>query len=87
MARLQSLTQQHFLERQAAPLGSRMFSGLSGTSEGVPRMHPLKSSMPVMKAGSLIHGLRLKSMARPASLMKMPRMGSLMKMPRLGGMR
>jgi len=66
MARLQSVTQQHFLERQASPLGSRYFSGMSGTSEGVPRMHPLTSNMSsAFKAGGLIHSLRMKKIGFP----------------------
>jgi len=61
VARLQSVTQQHFLERQASPLGSRYFSGMSGTSEGVPKMHPLTSNMAsAFKAGGLIHSLRMR---------------------------
>ena len=79
MPRIQSLTQQHFLERNASPMGSRMFSGMSGTSEGVPRMHPLKTNMgAAFKATSLIHGLR---MSKPRIGMRMPRIG--MGMPRL----
>lgn len=70
MARLQSLTQQHFLERQTAPTSSRMISGMSGTSEGVPRMHPLKSSMPVFKSSSLLHSLRMRKLPS----LRMPRL-------------
>lgn len=70
MARLQELTQLHALERASGPTPSRMLSGLSGESEGVPRMHPLKSSNPVFKAGSLIHGLRIKKFKMPG--MRMP---------------
>ena len=82
MPRIQALTQQHFLERQEAPSSSLMFSGIAGSSEGVPKMHPLKSSMPSLKAGSLIHGLRLKTSIKAARL---PKMGSALKLPRLGG--
>lgn len=62
MPRLQAISQQHFLERQDSPTSSRMFSGLSGTSEGVPRMHPLTSNMgAAFKAGGLIHSLRMRT--------------------------
>jgi hypothetical protein len=44
-----------------------------GGSGGIPKMHPLKSSMPSLKAGSLIHGLRMQ---KP----RMPRLG----LPRIG---
>jgi len=61
--RLQAISQQHFLERQASPVGSRYFSGMSGTSEGVPKMHPLTSNMSsAFKAGGLIHSLRMKKL-------------------------
>jgi hypothetical protein len=66
--RLQAITQQHFQERQMTPMTSKMIEGGTG---GVPKMHPLKSSMPSLKAGSLIHGLRL----RAPRAMRMPRMG------------
>ena len=65
MARIQALTQEHALERSFAPTGSRMVSGMSGASEGVPTMHPLKSSGPVFKAGNLIHLLRIKKFSMP----------------------
>lgn len=74
MARLQSLTQQHFLERQSAPTSSKMISGMSGVSEGVPRMHPLKSSMPVLRAASMIHGLRMKKPSLRLPSLRMPRL-------------
>lgn len=74
MARLQSITQQHFLERQSSPMSSRMVTGMSGTSEGVPRMHPLKSSMPVFKAGNLIHSLRMKKSSMRLPSLRMPRL-------------
>jgi hypothetical protein len=80
MARLQSLQQQHSLERSFAPTSSKSISGMSGTSEGVPRMHPLKSSLPSLKAASLIHGLKMKKFSMPK--IKMAGM-KLMKMPRL----
>lgn len=80
MPRIQGLSQQHFLERQIAPTSSRMFSGISGASEGVPKMHPLKSSMgAAFKATSLIHGLRMKTSLKAA---KLPKLGSMMKMPK-----
>lgn len=79
MPRIQGLSQQHFLERQIAPTSSRMFSGISGASEGVPKMHPLKSSMgAAFKATSLIHGLRMAKMKtmrtglKPMGMPKMP---------------
>jgi hypothetical protein len=53
------------LERSIAPTSSSRIAGMSGISEGVPKMHPLKSSMPALKAGSMIHGLRLKSFKVP----------------------
>jgi hypothetical protein len=68
MALLQSLRQQRFTERLAAPTSSRMVSGMSGLSEGVPKMHPLKSSLPALKAGSMIHGLRIKKFKLPGLL-------------------
>lgn len=81
MARLQSLIQQHSLERSAAPTGSKMFSGMSGSSEGVPKMHQLKSSMPSLKAASMIHGLKMKKFTLP----KMKTGGmKMMKLPKLG---
>lgn len=74
MPRIQGIAQQHFLERQAAPSGSRMFSGMSGTSEGVPRMHPLTSNMgAAFKAGGLIHSLRIRT----------PKLAGIPKLPRL----
>ena len=79
MAILQSLRQQHFLERSAAPMSSRMFTGMSG---GVPKMHPLKSSMPALKASSMIHGLRIKKFSMPKLRMPGLKMPSL-RMPRL----
>lgn len=75
MAILQSLRQQHFLERSMAPTSSRMLSGMSGVSEGVPKFHSLKSSMPsVMKSTSLMHGLRIKkfSLKMPSLKIRMP---------------
>jgi hypothetical protein len=87
MARIQALTQQHSLERASGPTPERFLSGMSGLSEGVPRMHPLGSSNPVFKAGNLVHLLRIKSF-------KMPKMSTGVKMPSLrpprlgfGGMR
>ena len=75
MARLQSLTQQHFLERGLEPTTSRFIGGISGTSEGVPKMHPLKSSMPVFRASSLLHGLRMRkpSLRLPSLSVRVPR--------------
>jgi len=73
MARLQSLTQQHFLERENAPISSRMVGGMSGKSEGVPRMHPLKSSMPTLKASSLLHKLRIKKISMRMPSLRLPR--------------
>lgn len=74
MARLQSLTQQHFLERQSAPTMSRMITGMSGSSEGVPRMHPLKSSMPVFRASTMIHSLRIKRPSLRLPTLRLPRL-------------
>lgn len=77
MARLQSLIQMHSLERAAGPTPSRMLSGLSGSSEGVPKMHPLKSSFPVFKASSLLHGLSIKkprAFKMPTPKLHMPRL-------------
>lgn len=73
MARIQGLIQEHALERSFEPTPSRFISGMSGISEGVPRMHPLKSSFPVFRASSLLHGLRIRT----------PRIGG-MGLPRLG---
>ena len=72
MAILQSMRQQHFLERSAAPSPSRMIQGLSGFSEGVPKMHPLKSSLPTIKAASMIHNLKIKKFRLPG--LKLPRL-------------
>jgi len=58
MARLQALKQQRFLETSDAPTSSRQ---VTGGSDGVPKMHPMKSSMPVFKASSMIHALHTKS--------------------------
>jgi hypothetical protein len=80
MPRLQSLQQQHSLEKSLAPVSSKMLSGMSGFSEGVPKMHPLKSSMPSIKAASMIHGLKMKKFTLP----KMKTGGmKMMRMPRL----
>lgn len=78
MARIQALTQQHAFEHSSAPISSRMMSGMSGVSEGVPKMHPLKSSGPIFKASSLLHIAKFK-----APGLKKPRMGG-MGMPRMG---
>lgn len=84
MARIQSLLQQHSFERSLSPTPSRFVSGMSGISEGVPKMHPLPSSNPVFKAGNLVHLLRIKSFKMPglrSPSLKAPRMG--VGMPRL----
>ena len=87
MARLQSLQQQHSLERSFAPTSSKMITGMSGTSEGVPRSSLKISSMKApslklkgaaMKASSLIHGLRLKKFHMPSL-----KMAKFSKMPKL----
>jgi hypothetical protein len=70
MALMQSLRQQHFVEKSAAPTSSRMIEGMSGLSEGVPKMHPLKSSMPVLKAASMMHNLKIKKFKMPS--LKLP---------------
>lgn len=83
MARIQSLVQQRFLERQSQPTSSKFVGGLSGTQEGVPKMHPLKSSLPsVMKSTSMIHGLRMQK----PKMLKMMKMAPGPKMLR-GGFR
>ena len=58
MARLQALKQQRFLETSDAPTSSFQ---VTGGSDGVPKMHPMKSSMPVFKASSMLHALHVKS--------------------------
>lgn len=65
MAILQSLRQQHFLEKSAAPSMSKQILGMTGTSEGVPKMHPLKSSLPTIKAASMLHSLKIKKFKLP----------------------
>ena len=60
MPRIQALVQQRSLERSASPTQSMSFKGMSGASEGVPKMHPLKSSMLMAKASNLVHGLKIK---------------------------
>lgn len=72
MARIQALTQLTKLEHSVAPERSSVFTGMSGSSEGVPKMHPLKSSFPVFKAGNLIHMARLRKLS--ASKIRMPRL-------------
>lgn len=77
MPRLQSLTQEHFEQRQMSPVTTKMIMGGAG---GVPKMHPLKSSMPAIKAGTMIHGLRMRAGIRTSRAgMGMPKMG----LPRL----
>lgn len=71
MARLQGLVQQRAFEHSIAPTPSRYIGGMSGASEGVPKMHPLKSSFPVFRASSMLHGLRLKTPKVPG--LRMPR--------------
>lgn len=61
MARIQALTQSHAFERANEPTPSRFIGGMSGVSEGVPKMHLLKSSGPVFKAANLIHLSRFRS--------------------------
>jgi hypothetical protein len=74
MPRIQAITQQHALERQASPASSRMFSGMSGSSEGVPKMHPLTSNMGLaMRAGGLIHSLRVKTPRIKIPGLRLPR--------------
>jgi hypothetical protein len=53
MARIQALRQASFTQHSFSPMGEEK-------SDGVPKFHPLKSSNPVFKASSLIHGLKLK---------------------------
>lgn len=77
MARIQGITQQHALERSFAPTSSRMMSGMSGVSEGVPKMHMLKSSGPIFKAGNLIHMARMKGPSMRIPKIGMPRMPKL----------
>jgi hypothetical protein len=79
MARIQAFTQQHALERAASPMRSSMVGGMSGVSEGVPKMHPLKSSMPVFKAANLIHMAKMPKI-RAA---RMPKMGAGLRLPRV----
>lgn len=59
MARLQAISQLRALNHTTGLVSS---TSLEGGADGVPKMHPLKSSNPVFKAGSLIHGLRLKKL-------------------------
>lgn len=60
MARLQALKQQSALEHTFSPTSSSLIEG--NTASGIPKMHPLKSSNPVFKASSLLHGLmKMKS--------------------------
>ena len=76
MSILQSLRQQHFLERQVAPTTSKMISGMSGAIEGVPKYHPLKTAMSAVKASTLIHGLRNKKfqLKKPLKLAKLAKL-------------
>jgi hypothetical protein len=82
MARLQAFTQQHALERAASPMRSSFIGGMSGTSEGVPKMHPMKSSMPVFKAANLIHMAKLPRL-KAAKMPRMPKMGAGLRLPRV----
>lgn len=63
MALPEELRQRRFTERGMNPTPNRFVVGSTG---GVPKMHPLKSSNPVMKAGSLLHGLRIKKFKMPS---------------------
>jgi hypothetical protein len=82
MARLQAFTQQHALERSVAPIKSSFVGGMSGSSEGVPKMHPLKSSMPVFKAANLIHMAKMPKI-RAAKMPRMLKMGAGLRLPRV----
>ena len=63
--RIQALKQQQSLEQSDAPIGT------SSITDGVPKMHPLKSSNPVFKATSLLHGIRIRGLKLPG--LKLPR--------------
>lgn len=71
MARLQALKQQRFLETNDAPISSTQVEG--GFVGGVGKMHPLKSSNPILKATNLMHSIRLKKPRLPGLKLKMPR--------------
>jgi len=85
MARLQALKQQRFIESSGAPTTSFQVEGGSG----VPKMHPLKSSNPILKATSMLHslrsgigsGLRMPRI-KPIHMMRMPGT-KIQRMPRL----
>lgn len=72
MAKLQALKQQRSIETMDSPVTSTQVEG--GFTSGVPKMHPLKSSNPVFKAGNMLHSLRIKkfgsSMIHPIHLPK-----------------
>lgn len=55
MVRLQALKQQSALEHTFSPTSSGLIEGSSFS--GIPKMHPLKSSNPVLKASSMFHNL------------------------------
>lgn len=73
MARIQGLIQQHALERSISPVSTSYIGGMSGASEGVPKMHPLKSSNPVFKASNLIHLAKMRPPSMRIPKLRMPR--------------
>lgn len=73
MARIQALKQQRFLETNDAPISSTQVRG-GFASSGVPKFHSLKSSNPVFKATSLLHGMRIKKPRIPGLKMGMPKL-------------
>lgn len=68
MARIQAIRQMSSFDKANNPMSSRMFAG----NEGVPKMHPLKSSNPVLKATQLLHGIKSRIPRLPG--MRMPRL-------------
>lgn len=73
MARIQALKQLRFTESSNAPISSAQVEG-GFSNGGVSKMHPLKSSNPVFKAASLIHGLRTSKMRMPRLKLKLPKL-------------
>jgi hypothetical protein len=51
-----------------------MIQGGAGSGDGIPQMHPMKSSNPIFKATSLLHGLSMKMRRPPSMKVRMPRL-------------
>ena len=74
MARIQALKQERFMESQNAPTTSFQMTGGSSNMGGVPKMHPLKSSNPILKSTNLFHTMKMKMPHMSGSSVHMPGM-------------